>query len=1192
MRKYTFTVLCLLFFSSVCYSQIITGIKWSKQFGGNGHDNIFRIVPVANTGWLVFGTSSSTNGDIGVAKGGTDIWITYWNRLGKIVWKRNVGFSSADEFADVMYNSDGTFYVLNKTLSPPYNNFHFFKMNLSGNILFQATYGGSGDDIPKKIIRSPDGLMLVGNSTSTDLPSHHGGTDIYVVKIRLDSLGLTKTWDKCFGGTATDEFFGAETDAVGNAILISESSSANGDVTGGHGRADIWAVSLSPSGVINWQKCYGGSESDFYGSVVKTPDNNFVITSGSASYDGDVTGFHYGGIAVPDAWVFKIDASGNILWKNCFGGTGSETVYGAAQSNGEIYVVTTSNSNNGSVSGNHGGIDIWLFKLGSGGNLIWQRCLGGSKEESFIATGQSVLTMRNPVIADNDGGCVIQGFSASINGDVTGFHGTASSTVQDIWLVKVSNAGTLEWQRCFGGTGREQSGDVLQNGPHDYMFGFSSLSVDGDFSGSFGGQDAFIARLGPANNIKGSVYLDFNHNNVFDSTEIRYPFDIKLQSVKGSDTTIAIANRGRFLIDRDTGSYVTKLVPEYFYLTPTPPFHNSSFATYFNKDSIDFGLQPLSGIKDLYVKIIPLDQARAGFKINFLLLFANIGTDTISNVQLKFIVDQKLNFLSAVPSQTGTSADTLYWNFTTVPPFEGLKMFTINCTVKTPSFVSLSDTIMSQAVTAFNGTDQSPENNTDTLKQVVVGSFDPNDKSEGHAGNLDQSKAQSGEFLDYVIRFQNTGTDTAFNIVIKDTLVEKIDVTSFQMIHSSHPYSMTLEDDKVVTWTFLNINLPDSNKNEAASHGYIAYRVRPKNNVTAGDIITNSASIYFDFNLPVKTNEHKTLINYQQPTITSVSPTSGATGDTVTITGADFTGATAVSFGGVAANSFTVNSSTTITAVIGTGASGDVSLITPGGTATLAGFTFIPAPSIISFTPSGGAMGAVVTITGTNLTGTTTVSFGGVAAASFTVNSPTTITATIGTGATGDISIVAPGGTATIAGFTFISGPTITSFTPVSGGTGTVITITGTDLTGTSAVSFGGTAANSFTVNSTTNITAVVGTGASGSVSVTTPGGTATLAGFAYTVVTAIDPISGNSLGIRLYPNPTSGNLTIDTLKLSDNWETLEIFNSDGKKKLSSYSVKNKTKVSVNLEHLASGFYTAILKRKNGSTAVIKFLKL
>jgi hypothetical protein len=100
------------------------------------------------------------------------------------------------------------------------------------------------------------------------------------------------------------------------------------------------------------------------------------------------------------------------------------------------------------------------------------------------------------------------------------------------------------------------------------------------------------------------------------------------------------------------------------------------------------------------------------------------------------------------------------------------------------------------------------------------------------------------------------------------------------------------------------------------------------------------------------------------------------------------------------------------------------------------------------------------------------------------------------------------------------------------------------------------------------------------------------LAGFTYTVVTAIDPVPGSSIGIRLYPNPTNGSFVIDTLKLSDNWETLEIFDTDGKKKLANLSVKNKTMVSVDINHLANGFYIAILRRKNGQPAAIRFLKL
>jgi hypothetical protein len=239
-------------------------------------------------------------------------------------------------------------------------------------------------------------------------------------------------------------------------------------------------------------------------------------------------------------------------------------------------------------------------------------------------------------------------------------------------------------------------------------------------------------------------------------------------------------------------------------------------------------------------------------------------------------------------------------------------------------------------------------------------------------------------------------------------------------------------------------------------------------------------------------------------TITSFTPTSGAAGATIIIKGTNLTGATSVSFGGTPATSFTVDSATGITSVLGTGASGSVSVTTPDGTASLAGFTFTlppPVSTITSFTPTSGAAGATIIIKGTNLTGTTSVSFGGTPATSFTVDSATGITAVLGAGASGSVSVTTPDGTASLAGFTFTLPPpvsTITSFTPTSGAAGATIIIKGTNLTGTTSVSFGGTPATSFTVDSATGITAVLGAGANGSVSVTTLDGTASLAGFTF----------------------------------------------------------------------------------------------
>jgi M6 family metalloprotease-like protein len=244
----------------------------------------------------------------------------------------------------------------------------------------------------------------------------------------------------------------------------------------------------------------------------------------------------------------------------------------------------------------------------------------------------------------------------------------------------------------------------------------------------------------------------------------------------------------------------------------------------------------------------------------------------------------------------------------------------------------------------------------------------------------------------------------------------------------------------------------------------------------------------------------ETPVQIPPPSQISFSPTSGATNAEITITGKNLTGATAVSFGGIPAASFTVVSATTITAKVGTGASGDVKVTTPTGTASTAGFNYLlPPPTIASVSPQSGTTNSAITITGTNFTGATAVTFGGVQAASFAVTNETTITAVVGNGASGDIVVTTPSGSAKIAGFTYqLPAATITSVNQKNGTANLTVIITGTNFTGATAVSFGGQAAAYFTVANATTIYAEVGTGKSGDITVTTPAGIATFPGFIY----------------------------------------------------------------------------------------------
>jgi hypothetical protein len=271
----------------------------------------------------------------------------------------------------------------------------------------------------------------------------------------------------------------------------------------------------------------------------------------------------------------------------------------------------------------------------------------------------------------------------------------------------------------------------------------------------------------------------------------------------------------------------------------------------------------------------------------------------------------------------------------------------------------------------------------------------------------------------------------------------------------------------------------------------------------------------FDRGLLAANTFHSDTIPADSPRVISFTPTSGKKGTVVTIFGAHFTGAFAARFGGVFADSIIIYSDTIIKAIVGNGATGSVSVITPNGIASKAGFTFIrdtvpvcDTPRIISFFPTSGVKGIPVTIFGSHFTGATAVRFGGVLADSTIVLSDSTIGAIVGAGATGSVSVTTTCGTASKPGFTYIvdtaqipdsARPHIYSFSPTSARQGTEVTIIGNNLRYANAVLFGGVNAGSYIVYGDTVIKARVGAGASGNVVVNTLySGLAFKGGFTY----------------------------------------------------------------------------------------------
>lgn len=673
--------------------------------------------------------------------------------------------------------------------------------------------------------------------------------------VSLEMIGPARI-RKLLGGSADDKAYSV-CSSLGTGFMFAGFTRSNdGVVSGNHGDADIWIGNCDVAGNLLWQKCLGGSGLDIAYHITRV-QGGYLIAGTTQSNNGNVTGNHGFG----DGWLVKLDTSGNIIWQKCFGGTDGEFFSKAySTSDGGIIAIGTALSNNGDVLGNHGGYDIWVVKCDNAGNIQWKKCYGGTGNDN----GYDIKEVEG-------GGYIFTGATGSNDGDVNGNNGGS-----DQWVVKIAGNGNVEWQKCIGTTGNETGAGILVNNEFEY------LVVGNGYKSGFKTLGA-LTKLGKANAIKGVLYIDNNNNGVKDADEPFYN-DAIIKSTR-SDGYLRESKpvSGAFTNFVDAGAFQTTVALNNPYYTVFPSIFNSSFPGYLSKDSTGFRLVPISGINDLQTNLLPIRPARPGFTSAYKLTYRNVGTVALSSVTIKLKKDSRCNVISTVPAFSSVNGDTLQWNITSL---SALDSGSINITlqVQAPPAANNGDILQFAVIGNPIAGDQTPLDNTDTLYQTLVGSYDPNDKTETNGGRITQAQVSNGDYLNYVIRFQNTGNFSAINVDIRDTLDARLDWNSFEMISSSHTYALNITDGNKLRWLFNNINLPDSNHNEPASHGYIAYRIRPKSTVVVGDTIHNTAGIYFDFNLPVATNNAKTIVfNFSGLPVTLVSFNASLNGSAVDV---------------------------------------------------------------------------------------------------------------------------------------------------------------------------------------------------------------------------------------------------------------------------------------------------------------------
>jgi uncharacterized repeat protein (TIGR01451 family) len=378
--------------------------------------------------------------------------------------------------------------------------------------------------------------------------------------------------------------------------------------------------------------------------------------------------------------------------------------------------------------------------------------------------------------------------------------------------------------------------------------------------------------------IRGHVYNDFNGNCIQDNGEGGVA-NVIIRTVSGNYYA-STDNNGNYEIQADAGNYTINAF--------TPPFWNQICPSAPTSISVNaatpgniyngnnFYFQPDSIFNDIQV-YLSSGPARPGFPITWYLNVRNVGTTALSPT-LIFHHDAQSTYSSSSPNGAYSIAQkTVTWNVPLLAP-QTNRSFYVYGTMGLTS--ALGDSVRADAAANISGIDVNLSNNTDFYARLITGSYDPNDKLVEPRGTGEQGFITSDDStFHYTIRFQNSGTDTAFTVVVRDTLDPSLDVTTFKLDAVSHPMTYEISGTGIVTFRFDNILLPDSFVNEPASHGLISYFINRKQDLAMGTRIENTAGIYFDFNLPIITNTTvNTLfdatvgIKEQQALLFSVSP--------------------------------------------------------------------------------------------------------------------------------------------------------------------------------------------------------------------------------------------------------------------------------------------------------------------------------
>ena len=355
--------------------------------------------------------------------------------------------------------------------------------------------------------------------------------------------------------------------------------------------------------------------------------------------------------------------------------------------------------------------------------------------------------------------------------------------------------------------------------------------------------------------VQGSFFYDANSNCTLDASEnmnLIGAFELSLGSY-----TITVSSSNNFHLILPPGSYTVSNVRALgqntkYIQASTSCNANLNFTVGLGQShQLDLPFEHNSA-NDMSVKLWNFRgwRVRQGFTERMALTIENPGINQPGPIDVEYVVPQGVQFVSSSPAPSSVSGNVYTYTFPSMATFASSSVY-----IDFKPVIGIGSNVCFEARIVNPASDDYMSDNADTICPKVVAAYDPNDKTasvERALPGLDR--------IDYHVRFQNTGTDTAYKVVVVDTLESYFDPATIKLLGASHNYNFKIVDDSILVWTFDNILLPDSTTNLLGSQGYFMFSIGVDATLPLGSIIDNDAEIYFDYQAPVHTNHAQTLI--------------------------------------------------------------------------------------------------------------------------------------------------------------------------------------------------------------------------------------------------------------------------------------------------------------------------------------------